>query len=192
MVIQDVNDARSFLRFIKCRIAGSKDTVKAACCVARQPNSLVWILGESVQIDGSGNLIEESNQEIVCVKAVFDMERAPRKEHSCPLPQIRLPLHFFALGDILVSLLNTIHYNFMAGVFTIGEKFWCMLYTTGWTTELCGGWVIWHRPDFFPNHFMLKQFFFSGHVHARYFFLSVTLFFQLTGRVQSFFGSSQI
>ena len=116
-----MNDLSFFLHSRKCRIAGSKDTFKAACCVGKQPNSEVWILGESVQIDGSGNIIEEGQQEILWVKAVFDMEEAQRKEHSFQLPQIRLPLYSYALRDVLVSLLDTIPDNFMGGVFTIGE-----------------------------------------------------------------------
>lgn len=71
-------------------------------------------------MDASGRLIEDRNKDILWVQAVFDMEEGHRKDHYNPLPKIHLPLYSLALGDVVKSLINTIHDNFMAGVFTIG------------------------------------------------------------------------
>ena len=62
-------------------------------------------------MDASGRLIEDHNKDILWVQAVFDMEEGQRKDHYKPLPKIL---------DVVKSLINTIHDNFMAGVFTIG------------------------------------------------------------------------
>ena len=66
-------------------------------------------------MDASGRLIEDRNQDILWVQAVFDMEEGHRKDHYKPLP-----LYSLALGDVVKSLINPTHDNFMAGVFTIG------------------------------------------------------------------------
>ena len=103
-------------------MAGEKDTFKAACCVGRQPDCKVWVLNERVQRNQSGEIMEKEDQQILWVSAVFELEDGRRKtEQSCPMPNIDLPLYSLALKDVLISLQETIHDNFMAGVFTVGK-----------------------------------------------------------------------
>ena len=47
-----------------------------------------------------------------------------REAKSCgrtgPLPSMRLPLYGYSLRDIIRALVNTVHDNTMAAIFTIG------------------------------------------------------------------------
>ena len=125
----------SYSHFRKCRITGLKDTFKAAVCVGRQPDSNVWVLGNDVQIDSSGAVVRKQDQEILWINAVFEMEEGYRKEPCSLLPKICLPLCSLTLGDVVGSLKDIIHDNFMAGVFTIGKCYFLMRAIVGITAS---------------------------------------------------------
>ena len=77
----------------------------------------------------------EQDQEILWINAVFEMEEGYRKEHCSPLPKICLPLCSLTLGDVVGSLKDIIHDNFMAGVFTIGKCYLSMCFIVGLTAS---------------------------------------------------------
>ena len=68
----------------------------------------------------SGQIITEEMQEILWVEEVMEMKYG--KNNIClnnPL-MVELPLSGFALVEVVKSLMNTVHHNTMAGIFTIG------------------------------------------------------------------------
>ena len=80
------------------------------------------MFGETLQINGEGDIIDGDMSSFVWVSAIFDSEEGTwRKERSTSyLPTIRLPFNLHALGDVVTSFRNTLHDNATAGVFTIG------------------------------------------------------------------------
>ena len=60
---------------------------------------------------------------ILWVQEVFDMEdggKLKKKDQTGPLPAVRLPLYGYSLRDVIEALVNTVHDNTMAAIFTIG------------------------------------------------------------------------
>ena len=102
-------------------MANKKATFKAACCIGKQPNSNAWILGHSIQISSTGTLIREEHQDILWVHELHLIEDRSRRENAALLPKIITPLLSTALKDVVESMAGTVHDNFIAGVFTIGE-----------------------------------------------------------------------
>ena len=43
-----------------------------------------------------------------------------KKDQTGLLPAVRLPLHGYSLGDVIKALVNAVHDNTMAAIFTIG------------------------------------------------------------------------
>ena len=95
----------------------------------------MWVLGSDVQIDSSGIVIRKQDQEILWINEVFEMGEGYRKENCSPLPKICLPLCSLTLGDVVGSLKDIIHDNFMAGVFTIGKCYLFMCSIVGLTAS---------------------------------------------------------
>ena len=112
--------------FRKCRINGEQDTYKAARCVGKQPESDFWIFGPELQLNGDGEIVNEEVTSTIWVQTIFDADEHGlgngRKRKSVRyMPSIKLPLNSLALGEIVKLLLNVIHNNGTAGVFTIGK-----------------------------------------------------------------------
>jgi hypothetical protein len=107
-----IQDTISFYR--KCRINNRRDTYKAASCIGRQPESNTWVLGKHIEITGDGNLVDPENTSFVFIKSLLDSEA------SC---HVTLPLSSLTLGEVVQSLMSTLHHNGMAGIFTIGIIF---------------------------------------------------------------------
>ena len=107
--------------FRKCRIEGTKDTYKAVSCVGRQPKSDVWVFGPAIQISADGSITNPDASSILWVQNVLDLEEGRKMtEDHTRLPAIRLPLYGYAIRDVITALINTVHDNTMAGIFTIG------------------------------------------------------------------------
>ena len=108
--------------FRKCRIGHVRDTYKAALCVGCQPKSDVWVFGPNLQISGDGSITNPDTSGILWVQDVIDLEDGRRKTVTeyTGLPNVRLPLYGYAIRDVIKALINTVHDNTMAGIFTIG------------------------------------------------------------------------
>lgn len=109
--------------FRKCKLARAKDTYQAASCVGRQPNTDVWVFGPNLQLSGDGSITNAEASSILWVQEVVDMEdgQSKRRSTECSgLPDIKLPLYGYALRDVIKAVINTVHDNTMAGIFTIG------------------------------------------------------------------------
>lgn len=105
----------------KCKFANQLATYKAACCIGRQADTDVWIMGEKLKLRGDGTMISDDMSSFIWAKEVFQMEEGGgKKMDHCPLPVVKLPLYSYALIDVVKALFATLHDNSMAGVFTIG------------------------------------------------------------------------
>lgn len=103
------------------------------------------MFGETLQINGEGDIIDGDMSSFVWVSAIFDSEEGTRrKERSTSyLPTIRLPFNSLALGDVVTSFRNTLHDNATAGVFTIGMflAFYFLLIFLQLLRGGCQGWA---------------------------------------------------
>ena len=103
----------------RCRINGVRETYKAACCIGRQPDSNIWVVGPDLQLNDNGEVVNEEDTFITWVKDIFELGHRSAKI----LPRVQLPLSSLALGDVVKSLFSTLHNNGPAAVFTIGMYF---------------------------------------------------------------------
>lgn len=100
-----------------------KDTFKAAVCIGRQPYSDVWVFGPDLQLTAEGDITNHEASSILWVQEVFNMEeggKMHKKDQTGPLPSVKLPLYSYSLRDVIKALINTVHDNTMAAIFTIG------------------------------------------------------------------------
>ena len=118
------NNSWNHFNFRKCRLANIKDTYKAAVCIGRQPNIEVWVFGPDLQLAANGWVTTAESTSILWVKEVFNIEEGKRRDQAGCLPSIRLPLYGHALYQVIKALLNTVHDNLMAAIFTIGMTFY--------------------------------------------------------------------
>ena len=93
-----------------------RDTYEAVCCIGRQPNSDVWVLGENLQLNGDGVVVTAEETSIIWVKAILESERT-----ATHWPEVTLPLCSLTLGEMVESLMSMLHHNGIAAVFTIGK-----------------------------------------------------------------------
>lgn len=81
----------------------------------------MWVFGEELQLNGDGTTTSPETSSYMWVKEVFSVEAGihKREQAAGPLPVIRLPLYGRALHEVIEALVDTIHDNTMAGIFTI-------------------------------------------------------------------------
>jgi hypothetical protein len=77
------------------------------------------VLGNNIQVTGDGNLANEENTSYIYIKSILEADD-PIQGNSSNLPSIMLPLSLLTLGDVVKSLIATLHHNGMAGIFSIG------------------------------------------------------------------------
>lgn len=106
----------------KCKISNMKETFKAATCIGRQPNSDVWVFGPDLQINSEGGITNSEESSFLWVQEAFNMfeDGAKTRNQTGPMPVVKLPLYGYALTDVINSLINVVHDNTMAAIFTIG------------------------------------------------------------------------
>ena len=75
---------------------------------------------------GTGQIVNKEVTSTVWVQSIFDADENGlgnnRKQKSARyMPRIKLPLSSLVLGEVVQLLLNVIHDNGTAGIFTIGK-----------------------------------------------------------------------
>ena len=80
-------------------------------------------------MNGDGEVVNEEVTSTIWVQSIFDADEhglgnSRKRKLARNVPSIKLPLSSLALGEVVQLLLNVIHNNGTAGVFTIG-KFCC-------------------------------------------------------------------
>ena len=90
-------------------------------------------------MNGDGEVVNEEVTSIIWVQSIFYVDKhglgTNRKLKSASyMPSIKLPLSSLSLGEVVKSLLNVIHNNGTAGVFTIGKL--CCFYAFDLSTQI--------------------------------------------------------
>ena len=57
-------------------------SIYLACCIGRQPDSDIWVLGDKVQLNGEGDLVNEEASSFRWVKAIFNGEEGTTKREK--------------------------------------------------------------------------------------------------------------
>lgn len=79
-----------------------------------------------MQLNGDGEIVSKEVTSTVWVQSIFDADEnglgTNRKRKSARyMPRVKLPLSSLVLGEVVQLLLNVIHDNGTAGIFTIGK-----------------------------------------------------------------------
>ena len=82
----------------------------------------MWVLGKELQLAGDGTLTNPESSSIIWIQELFDLEEGRRKDLWGPLPTVKLPLRSHALRQVVKALIDIVHDNSMAAIFTIGKK----------------------------------------------------------------------
>lgn len=86
-------------------------------------NGDVWAFGPDLQLTAEGTLTNPEASSILWVQEVFNMEeggKMNKKDQTGPCPPTTLPLYSYSVRGVIKALINTVHDNAMAVIFTIG------------------------------------------------------------------------
>lgn len=86
-------------------------------------NGDVWAFGQDLQLTAEGTITNPEASSILWVQEVFNMEeggKMNKKDQTGPLPPTTLPLYSYSVRGVIKALINTVHDNAMAVIFTIG------------------------------------------------------------------------
>lgn len=89
--------------------------------MGRQPGCNVWVFGPDLQLKEDGSVTNPDETGVLWVQQVFALQEGKKnKSIDQTLPVVRLPLYSYSIRDVVKSLMDTIHDNYMAGIFSIG------------------------------------------------------------------------
>lgn len=86
-------------------------------------NGDVWAFGPDLQLTAEGTITNPEASSILWVQEVFNMEeggKMNKKDQTGPCPPTTLPLYSYSVRGVIKALINTVHDNAMAVIFTIG------------------------------------------------------------------------
>ncbi|KAJ7337872.1 hypothetical protein OS493_008030 [Desmophyllum pertusum] len=83
----------------------------AATTIGRETGSDVWVINETTQINGKGDIVAEEDQEFVWIDDLFD--------DKVKTLEIIYPFKSEAINEVLQTLKETLYPNFMASFLTV-------------------------------------------------------------------------